>query len=118
MSLAESFRLVGVGFAWRLLGPEGAGRALLEATASDDEQERMLAVIPLVKAGDRTIDLVEEAAQEGTLTPEGVRLLVDIGGRRSRAVLAEIATSPGKLGDVATSSIETLDRIEPLGREE
>ncbi|HEX9763412.1 MAG TPA: hypothetical protein VGA97_09965 [Acidimicrobiia bacterium] len=112
MGLGASLKLVGAGFAWRAFGPGPAGRALLDATASKDEQERMLAVIPLVKAGERTVELIGEAAERGTLTPQGVRLLADIGGGRSKTLLTEIATHPGDLGEAATLSLETLRRRE------
>lgn len=112
MGLVDSLKLVGAGFAWRAFGPESAGRTLLQSTASNNEQDRMLAVIPLVKAGERTVDLIEAAAERGTLPTEGVRLLVDIGGERSRELLSEFGSRPDELGEAASESIETLRRRE------
>lgn len=118
MSLGGSLKLVAAGVAWRSLGNAGAGRTLLEATSSDDEQERMLAGISLVKAGEQSIDLIGDAAETGYLSPEAVRLLADIGGPRSRVLLTEISSEPGELGEAATSSLELLDRIEALPPED
>jgi hypothetical protein len=41
-----------------------------------------------------------------------VRLLADIGGPRSRALLSEISTDDGPVAEAATESLEVLDEIE------
>ena len=40
-----------------------------------------------------------------------VRLLADIGGPRSRALLTEIATDEGPVASAAAESLEVLDEI-------
>jgi hypothetical protein len=115
VSLGESLKVIGAGLAWRTVGTESAGYTLLEAFSGDDEQEKMLAGIAIVKAGDRSIDLIESARKSGRLTPQVVQLLADIGGPRSRALLAEIAAGQG--GPVATAavdSLQVLDQIEAI----
>ncbi len=106
--------MIGAGLAWRTVGSESAGYALLEAFSGDDEQEKMLAGISLVKAGERSIDLIAKAGKTGRLTPDVVRLLADIGGPRSRALLGELAGSAGLVGTAATESLQVLDQIEDL----
>lgn len=117
MSLGESLKVIGAGVAWRTFGSEAAGKTLLEAVAGDDEQERALAGMSIVKAGERSIALIENARVSGTLTPPVVRLLADIGGSRSRALLSEIAAEEGPLVETAVESLDLLDRIDTLGPE-
>ena len=64
----------------------------------------MLAGISLVKAGERSVDLIEKAAETGRLTPDVVRLLADIGGSRSRALLSELSGEAGPVGTAARES--------------
>ena len=106
--------MIGAGLAWRTVGSDSAGYALLEAFSGDDEQEKMLAGISLVKAGERSIGLIEKADQTGRLTPEVVRLLADIGGPRSRALLGDLSGSAGPVGTAARESLQVLDQIEDL----
>jgi hypothetical protein len=112
MSLGESLKVIGAGLVFRATGAEGAGYTLLDAFSGSDEQEKMLAGISIVKAGERSIDLIEKARQSGRLTPEVVRLLADIGGPRSRVLLTEISGDDGPVADAATESLEVLDEIE------
>lgn len=118
MGVGSSLKVIGAGVAWRALGAESAGDGLLRAFASDDEQERALAGMSLVKAGERSIDLIEKARSEGRLTPSLVRLLADIGGPRSRVLLAELAAGSGPVAEAAVESLELLDQIESLGAAE
>jgi hypothetical protein len=74
----------------------------------------MLAGISLVKAGERSVDLVDKARKTGRLTPEVVRLLADIGGSRSRALLTEISTGEDSVAVAATESLQVLDQIESI----
>ncbi len=106
--------MIGAGLAWRTVGPNSAGYALLEAFSGDDEQEKMLAGISLVKAGERSIDLIDNARKSGRLTPQVVRLLADIGGPRSRTLLTEIASDRGPVATAAMESLQLLDQIEAV----
>lgn len=114
MSLGGSLKVIGAGLAFRSVGSEGAGYTLLEAFSGDDEQEKLLAGISLVKAGGRSVDLIEKARGTGRLTPEVVRLLADIGGSRSRALLAEISQGEDSVAAAATESLQVLDQIESM----
>jgi hypothetical protein len=68
----------------------------------------------IVKAGERSIDLIEQARESSRLIPTVGRLLTDIGGTRSRALLAEIAAEPGPLTEAAIASLDLLDRMDAL----
>jgi hypothetical protein len=114
MNLGRSANLIRAGFAWRAFGWSGAGATLLEAVAGGGEQERMLAGMSLVKAGERSLDLIEEAYTSGNATPQMARLVADIGGPRSRPMLAAMASEAGPLADAATESLNLLDRIDRL----
>jgi hypothetical protein len=114
MSLGESLRVIGAGLFFRATGAEGAGYTLLDAFSGDDEQEKTLAGISIVKAGERSVELIEKARLSGRLTPDVVRLLADIGGPRSRALLSEISTDDGPIAEAAAQSLEVLDEIETL----
>ncbi|MFQ5555288.1 MAG: hypothetical protein ACE5GC_07970 [Acidimicrobiia bacterium] len=118
MGIAGSLRVISAGVAWRTFGATAAGEALLDAMAGAAEQERMLAGMSLVKAGDRTIDLIEKAVTAGRVSPPAVRLLADIGGPRCRALLADIATESGEMGEAAAQALDLLDRIDALSEEE
>jgi hypothetical protein len=114
MGIAGALKVIGAGTAWRAAGRPGAGRVLLEAVAGEDEQERMIAGMSLVKAGERSIDLIERAVADGAATPATVRLLADLGGPRARELLAAIASHSGELGRAAAESLELLNRIDGL----
>ena len=74
----------------------------------------MLAGISLVKAGERSVDLIDKAAKTGRLTPDVVRILADIGGPRSRALLTELSGEAGPVAAAATESLQVLDQIEAV----
>ena len=114
MRLGASLKVIGAGIAWRSARSARAGETLLEAVSGDGEQERTLAAMSMVKAGERSIDLIERARESGRITPTVVRLLADIGGSRSRALLAEIAAQPGPLTEAAVASLDLLDRMDAL----
>lgn len=115
MSLGSSLKVIGAGVAWRTVGSESAGAKLLDAFRSDDEQKRTLAGISLVKAGERSVDLIEQARSTGSLTPDLVRLLADIGGPKSQALLSDLAGEEGPVAKAAVESLELLEQIEQLG---
>lgn len=115
MSVGSSLKVIGAGIAWRTFGSQSAGMALIETFTSDDEQDRTLAGISLVKAGERSIDLIESTRATGRLTPDLVRLLADIGGRQSKLLLSDLATGDGPVADAAVESLELLEQIEQLG---
>ena len=105
-------RILTAGFLWRWFGAPGSADTLLEAVASDDEQNRMLAGISLVKAGGKSFDLIEDQIDTGHATPSAVRLLPDIDPGRARGVLEKVSKGHGDLVDTATECIDTIIRME------
>ncbi len=109
---SSSVRVLAAGASWRLFGSARAGETLLDAVAGKDEQNRMLAGISLVKAGRRSLELIEEKIAAGEATPSVIRLLPDIAGEQARELLESIAAGEsGGEADAAAESIELLDRI-------
>jgi len=109
------FKVLLAGVAWRMFGADDAAKTLLEAMDGDDEQARMLAGMSLVKAGDRSIDLIQKRVASGRATPPVIRLLADLGGPKARSMLNEIASGePGELTEVAEQCLDLLSRIEAL----
>ena len=98
-----------------MFGTRRSAETLLAAMSSEDEQHRMLAGMSLVKAGQRSFDLIEREIAAGEAAPPLIRLLPDIDGPRSRAVLNQLACSGSdELQDTAEQCIDLLDRIDTV----
>ncbi len=67
---------------WRSTGLRAAGRALVRALGSDDEDLRTIAGMFLVKAGKDAEPLLEEALERRENLPMVLWVLGDIGDRR------------------------------------
>ena len=105
-------RVLAAGLLWRLFGVRGSGETLVQAFAADDEQNRMLAGISLVKAGHRSFDLIEQKVEQGQASASLIRLLPDIDDQASRPVLERLAGGDDKeLAAVANQCIAMIDRI-------
>jgi hypothetical protein len=107
-------RVLTAGFLWRWFGVRSSADTLLEAVASQDEQNRMLAGMSLVRAGEKSFDLIEEQIDTGEATPSAVRLLPDIDTSRARGVMEKVSISGGDLVETATECIDTINRIESV----
>ena len=108
--LVSPIVVLAAGIAWRAFGTRGAGEKLTAAMAADDEQNRMLAGMSLVKAGQRSFDFIERKIEAGEASSPLIRLLPDIGGPKTRTVLDKIvAEGRGELVDTARQCIERLD---------
>ena len=100
MGLASSIGLVGAGLAWRSARFKPAGRALVNALDSG-EQDRTLAGMALVQAGERSVELIEERLEASEATLMLVRVLNDIGGAAAQRALKRIAAAGGEAGELA-----------------
>ena len=118
MSLGSSLNVMRAGVVWRTVGSPSAGESLLRALSGDDEQERMLSGMSLVKAGDRSIDLIDRTYRAGGATPPMIRLLPDLDSPRCRDLLTEIAGHEGPLGNEASDGLERLARIDEIAEED
>lgn len=108
-------KVILAGAAWRTLGSRRAAGTLIEALSGDDEQNRMLAGMSLVKAGARSVELIERKVASGEAPPALVRLLPDLDQPRSRELLRKIAIEEsGELADAARQCLAQLDRIDAL----
>jgi radical SAM superfamily enzyme with C-terminal helix-hairpin-helix motif len=111
----SSIRVIVAGTSWRLFGSRRAGETLLQAMSGDDEQDRMLAGISLVKAGRRSFDLIEKRIKAGEVSAPVIRLLPDIGGERAREILEKIASGDeNELQETARECVEMLNRIHAI----
>ncbi len=109
------FRVLAAGTSWRLFGSARAAETLLAAMSSDDEQNRMLAGMSLVRAGQRSFDLIQEKFEAGEANARVIRLLADIDPQRARPLLEKIAgDGPSELTATARECIDLLDRIDAL----
>lgn len=113
------FRVIAAGTTWRWFGSQRAAETLLKAASGNDEQNRMLAGISLVKAGQRSFDLIEDKVEAGQASPSLVQLLTDIDSVRARDLLQKIATGePGEVAETARECIELLDRMDAVEDDE
>ena len=108
-------RVIAAGFSWRLFGSRRAGATLLQAMSGNDEQNRMLAGMSLVKAGQRSLRLIDKKINDEKGSVPLIRLLPDIGGEEARKLLEVIAArKTGDMADAATECIDLLDRMRKL----
>ena len=107
------FRIILAGIWWRLFGSHRAAERLLEAMSGDDEQNRMLAGMWLLKKPARCCDLISSKFDAGELSAPLIRLLPDIGSAQAREILDGVASSPaGELRDTARQCIDLLSRMD------
>ncbi len=108
-------RVIAAGLSWRLFGARRAGATLLRAMSEEDEQNRMLAGMSLVKAGRRSLRLIETKIHDGQASVAMIRLLPDVGGEEARDLLEKIAANTtGEAAEAANECIDLLDRIKSL----
>ena len=108
-------RIIAAGLTWRLFGSRRAGAILLQAMSEDDEQNRMLAGMSLVKAGRRSLRLIENKVNDEQGSVPLIRLLPDVGGEEARDLLEIIAArNSGDMAEAATECIDLLDRVRAL----
>lgn len=113
------FRVMAAGTSWRLFGSARAAETLLTAISSGNEQNQMLAGMSLIKAGQRSFDLIQDKIEAGEANTRVVRLLPDIDAKRARPLLEKIARGkPGELTDTARQCIDLMDRIDALEDDE
>lgn len=116
MGAAASAKLIAIGAAWRLTGVSAAGDALITAVTTGGENERTLAGMLLVQAGDRSVPVVTDAIMAGPQPAGLVDVLVSIGTDDARAALLRVSrTAPPAVTpttrDEAAEAVRTLDEI-------
>jgi HEAT repeat protein len=94
MPLAGAARLFLDNALWRLSSWRTAGRRLVEALGSEDENVRTIAGMFLVKAGRKAKPLLEEALAKRQSLPLVLTILGDIGDHQSVATLRPFTEDP------------------------
>lgn len=111
MGLGTSVKLLGAGVIWRNADWRRVGDRLAQSL-SGDEQERTLAGIGLVQAGERSVAPIESEFDEHGATKLMVRVLADIGGAEAHRVLIRISDGAGEVADLARDLAEGGPRSE------
>lgn len=93
MGFVSSARVIATGSVWRVAGVEWAGRSLIDTFVHGDDDERTLAGVSLVQAGDRSVPLVLDAIASGSDPVELVDVISSIGTDDAREALAELTES-------------------------
>lgn len=118
MGLTDSARVFTQAAVWRTTRSRKAGRSLISAACSDDEETAALAGILLTRAGDRVVPLIAEAISEGADDPMLLDLLTSVGSPSARAELRQIADSgAARLREAAQESLATLEQMDALSDE-
>lgn len=76
---------------WRAMGVRSSGRRLVRALGSEDENVRTIAGIFLVRAGQRSEPLLQEALQRRQNLPIVLTILADIGDRKFESEIRELS---------------------------
>jgi hypothetical protein len=119
MGAAASAGVLAAGATWRLAGIPAAGRALVAAATTGGENERTLAGMMLVRAGDRSVPLLTAAILDGATGRELPDVLASIGTDRARAALMTLTREAPVAPEVraaAAEALATLDAIRDLDR--
>jgi hypothetical protein len=112
--------LLAVGAVWLLTGATAAGRALTRAITDGGEDERTLAGMLLVRAGDRSVPVVAEAILSGRGSTALIDVLASIGSEAARDALVRVSRAAAPAVDpavaaAAAEALRTLDQVQ--GRE-
>jgi hypothetical protein len=113
---ATSVGILAAGATWRLTGVPAAGQALISAATTGNENNRVLAKMLLVKAGNRSVPVLTTALLADPAAVGLVEVLASIGTEEASAALLELAhASPGAVPprnrDAAAQAIRTLGEI-------
>jgi hypothetical protein len=94
MRLAGAARLFACQALWRGLHLKSAGRALVNALGSDDEDLRVLAGVFLVRAGSRSVPLLGEALSQRHHLPIVLQIFAYIDATEFEPELRRFADDP------------------------
>jgi HEAT repeat protein len=91
MRWASAARLFVQNALWRATGLPSAGRALIRALGSEDEDVRAIAGMFLAQARERAVPFLEEALRVRESLPMVLAILGDIGDRRFEPELVRLS---------------------------
>jgi hypothetical protein len=110
MHLGGAARLFGYNALWRATGSLAAGRKLLEAFGSGDEDLQSLAGMFLVQAGKKAEPLLDEALAKGEHLPFVLAIFGDIGDSSDEPKLRRFVDDPDRR--VAAAARDALRVLE------
>lgn len=113
MGAASTARVFAAAALWRL-GMAGAGRSIVDAAATGDEDTSTAAGMLLTRAGDRAVPLVADALEAGSTSLVLVDVLAGIGTDAALHELRSLAASAE--GEVVREAGEAVRRIEQRRR--
>jgi HEAT repeat protein len=110
MLAASAARLFALGALWRAAGVESAGRALVKALGEGDENLRTIAGMMLVKAGPRSVPLLQDALARRQGLPMALSVLADLGDPSCEMALRSFASDPDpKVAAAAREALRVLE---------
>lgn len=112
MGFASSARVLATGAAWRVAGMTWAGRNLIDAFVHGEDDERTIAGMSLVQAGDRSVPLAVEAIASGLDPVELTDVISSIGTDDAREALTQLTQSADPATTAAAvSALQDFDEI-------
>ena len=112
MGFKSSARVLAAGAAWRVAGPEWAGRTLVHAFSHGDDDARTIAGMSLVRAGDRSLPLLEDAVEVEPDPADLIEVIASLGTDRAEAALERLIESDAPaVAEAAASALGTLHEI-------
>ena len=109
MAVLAALRLFACNALWRTTGMRPAGRALVRALASEDEDRRTIAGMFLVQAGRRADPLLREAIARRENLPFVLAILGDIGDPKAEPLLRELTgDADPEVADAARQALRVL----------
>jgi hypothetical protein len=107
--VTRAARLLAQSALWRATGWRAAGRSLVAALGSHDEDVRTLAGILLVRGGERAEPLLEEALRRRENLPMVVSVLASLEDPRYEPNLRRLAQDPDpQVADAAREGLRLL----------
>lgn len=120
MNVGRAIALFGYKAAFQGLHVGAAGRALINALGSTQEDIRTIAGMFLVQSGERSLPLLREALANRALLPIVLPILADIGDPSAARDLAPFTGDPDPvIAKTATDAMRVLDanqRMKAEGR--
>lgn len=110
MLAASAARLFALGALFRGAGVESAGRALVVALGEGDENLRTIAGMMLVKAGRRSVPLLQDALAKRQSLPMAIAVLGDLGDPSCETALRAFASDPDpRIAAAARDALRALE---------
>ncbi len=110
MDVAAAARLYGWNMLWRATGARNAGRALIDALGTPDEDIQMLAGMFLVRGADKAAPLLEEALARRKHLPKVITILADIGDPKYKPEFHRLTEDPDPaVADSARDALRVLE---------